>query len=1665
MNISKGADFMIKKRLTAFLMVFTFLFTLVPAASFVAFADANGVCVADGKLMLADFGNPDSVNIRKQDDAFEYTNEIAYEGKDTSMKFTLSESNKELDIIPPFQRDEWPASGDLKFRIHNSGSDDNGFVIAICSLETGFKPYEAVARTLKPGWNEVSFPRSTIDKIKNNTSAGYDDESNDIFIRFNCGGWTNFGYTNTPGDVLYIDSIYIELPNYGDTLTAPVPSIENAAAFVEADLGNNNIYTLSFNEALRSQHISNGKLYSVSDAVKVYEFDSSISDYVETEQSYSVSAEGSELNVAFDSELATAAYKIVLDSEAILSESGKKLSKDLEFYFSVGMESALFVVTSTNPESGKLIDDLSEGFGFVINFNNEVDDFDLDMMFEVTANGKPFSDYAVSKDYNSVKLTFKNELVPDCTYAITLSDDLADVNGFFIQGVKEYSFRTADVVGADGVIFDASVPAYLDVPFDGDINKPSSAFSIEKETQNTLGGDATFRFNHDVLPKGKQWDAILSLKAVPDISKYAYINYNIYSPEATNEKINILLRTYEGVLQQSANKQRWRYPLATDWQGWKTVSIPISKMTAENGMGNYFDATIINIGGWDFTKANAGHFLFDRIWLSDKLPSSVEYLGSEFENGSCYLENDLGGDNTYTFTFNGNLAGAVPSGAVKVEKYDGSEFVEYSDFELNSNGDKLGVDFGSALASGTTLKITLDPKKVLSETYAVGTGDIQELVFTVDGPSPYFELESSSVENGANVSELENITLKFNNELDKTHYVPDYISLYCDGEKVYNAYDYAIDGNNLTLTFTKELKNGGKYSINISPEYVDSFGNEYVGVSSISFTYGEVKSGGASTVIFSAGNVIEENGEKSFDLPSSNFSFNETDINLYPQNAKFTYKKSTNQSAQVNGYFVKEKVVPLDGMKYFNMLAYSPEVTENTAQIIFYTDCKNNKYVDSKRYQLALNWKGWKLISIPLTDLMNTGATIDGILLNTGGWRMTVPTDGYLLFDAVWASADKPSEIALESSSFADGYADAEIAGQLLNLKFNTALDFNAEPSVSLVDKNGTEVTDFEFSVKNDEITIIFGTLSASTTYTLTVDNVVSEEFSKISEPITMNFTTKADGVFIKSFDYNNKTAKAEIVNLSENAVNVTVVAYAIGEDNTALEKISEAVSVDTSITSELSFTTQKEIKDVKLFVMDSNGRFVSGKYFSGKSDSDEFVSKVSGSSASVSIDSYDINVNVFDAAIILSAVSDAAVVEITNQNSEIVAANIVRSDENGKAEFYYVFSSDMPSGNYTITATSDGKSASKTFAYLSSNDRTEFIGDANGTSVSKLSSFIKGQKDVFAMSDCTEAQIDDFADVIIENGPFNNYAEALEFAQSVPVILDEINSASWAKLTVLIEGNNKLLGGTTNSDVNYFLNLSDKNQNAVTQILSDMLPADTYEELTDKLSDAIDKYRDSLGSGASGGMGGGSGSRGNSMGGSFPVVPDANLYTPVEAETVFTDLAYASWATDSIMTLYKSGVISYPADGKFRPNDNITREEFVKMLVCAFGETAPYSEHRFTDEAEGAWYNAYLNKAYALGITKGYPDGSFGIGERISREDMITMCARTLEILGQNVAVSGELTFTDAGYVSDYAYAYVNALTQLGVINGMSDGSFAPKATATRAQAAKVIAKLMEIY
>lgn len=219
------------------------------------------------------------------------------------------------------------------------------------------------------------------------------------------------------------------------------------------------------------------------------------------------------------------------------------------------------------------------------------------------------------------------------------------------------------------------------------------------------------------------------------------------------------------------------------------------------------------------------------------------------------------------------------------------------------------------------------------------------------------------------------------------------------------------------------------------------------------------------------------------------------------------------------------------------------------------------------------------------------------------------------------------------------------------------------------------------------------------------------------------------------------------------------------------------------------------------------------------------------------------------------------------------------------------------------------------------------------------------------------------------------------------------------------------------------------------------------------------------------GGSGGGGGSSGGGRGGSTNIsLPPASSNLPVlqpdeQPQSSFYDLDDAAWAQESILALADLHIVDGFEDNSFRPNENITREQFVKLLVCAFGLYDENAQADFYDADGAAWYYPYVASAVKCGIVEGLGDGTFGVGTEITRQDMTVIAYRTMQYLEAEIpAVVSPSVFADQEEIAPYAHEAVSALQQAGIINGMDLQTFAPVQPCTRAMAAKVIYGLYQV-
>ena len=114
-------------------------------------------------------------------------------------------------------------------------------------------------------------------------------------------------------------------------------------------------------------------------------------------------------------------------------------------------------------------------------------------------------------------------------------------------------------------------------------------------------------------------------------------------------------------------------------------------------------------------------------------------------------------------------------------------------------------------------------------------------------------------------------------------------------------------------------------------------------------------------------------------------------------------------------------------------------------------------------------------------------------------------------------------------------------------------------------------------------------------------------------------------------------------------------------------------------------------------------------------------------------------------------------------------------------------------------------------------------------------------------------------------------------------------------------------------------------------------------------------------------------------------------------------------------------------------------------------------AKNDFADVSSDNWSATYIASAKANGLIKGVSENEFAPLSAVTREDIAVILYRATLLAGKTYETKKE-NFTDFDDVSDYAKEAVAYMAGTGIINGFEDGSFNPKAPATRAQAAKLI-------
>lgn len=185
------------------------------------------------------------------------------------------------------------------------------------------------------------------------------------------------------------------------------------------------------------------------------------------------------------------------------------------------------------------------------------------------------------------------------------------------------------------------------------------------------------------------------------------------------------------------------------------------------------------------------------------------------------------------------------------------------------------------------------------------------------------------------------------------------------------------------------------------------------------------------------------------------------------------------------------------------------------------------------------------------------------------------------------------------------------------------------------------------------------------------------------------------------------------------------------------------------------------------------------------------------------------------------------------------------------------------------------------------------------------------------------------------------------------------------------------------------------------------------------------------------------------------------------KVNTIFPDTSASGWYNDAVTYAVGRGIISGYSNGKFGTSDSIQRQDFLVMLARLDGvNLTSYGAKKsaFPDVPEGSYYEAAVNWGSEKGIVTGYQNGKFGVGDKVTREQLVTFLYRYAKYKGYDYSytsnrekiVSGR--YNDYKNVSTFAKEPILWAIEKGVISGKTTTTIAPQGNALRCEAAQIM-------
>lgn len=1194
-----------------------------------------------------------------------------------------------------------------------------------------------------------------------------------------------------------------------------------------------------------------------------------------------------------------------------------------------------------------------------------------------------------------------------------------------------------------------------------------------------------------------------------EYSDYEYLNFWMYVPEVlpTNNdgepsELSVILRTSAGT-----NVKAFYYNLPVAESGWNLVSIPRSDMKNKSAAADWTTtseivellfymnpkkAVLPDVKGWP--EDGSGYVLVDYMYLSKNMPdmSNLNFVQTSIENGADNVDEYLGNDKTVEFTANtGLLESGLNADKCTVREND---TVMPDGYRVYVEENKIKVTFNDTPKASSKYSITFDEGIVYSQ-YGMTTDAAYSLEFSIASASSVYRIDNSFPENGTENVPLDidgnnTVTLTMNNEPGNTDDLKNNIRVIKNNSVINSGYSINIDDKNIYVKFDNKLEANGKYTIKL-PDYAeDIYGNTISGDMSIVF-YTEQNSDNVATLL----SMGDPNTYS--DINFNDMVYKEAEhARIYEETLHYTIP-----AVNTFDFYLPVKT-DMSQYKYLNLWLYSPEIA-NSGFTITGWDNSGGYF----RAHKVVDWSGWQLITLNIADFATGGSgtpswkDVTSIGISVNGWTGYISPwskESYLCIDDVFLSKVNMDEPKMLGTSLPANYQNAPIFDFNVDFICSNVLGGVNKSLVKIYDEDNNEIENFDADTIGSKLNInINQNLNYNTMYKIVLqgNSIYDKTGAQISQDITYTFKTtspdisvgipvfKQDDNIISSIPASSSEIMASVLVSNDGTENNNVVLTAVqydAEGNTIdIQKQQKTIpSGESSNILNCMLNVKDETAKIAAFICDNNMKPLRREtaYLNGKDNIVRVYADSESASSNLRIDNAEISVRELSVTGTYNG-AGTVLVRITDSKGNDIHLDILSADENKCFGTICNLDKDSEEGQYTVTISAfDAASVSKNVIYLSDETREEILNEVNmATGVGEMSKIVSKYKSLLQIEELPQTRISNISRTLYEQKTYKTYNKLLETIKNADVLLERLNKLQWSELTAFLSANKNIVMYGENT-YDYYNSLSNEKKNAINTVIVKSLPQTDFSGFRSVFAAAVDDYKKNQSQGGTTGgsgssSGGGTGTHVGSIGGIknivVPPVIDNNATNETNQgvidNTQFSDMDNYSWAKAYVNNLLDRNIISMPDDKRFRPGDNITREEYVKMIVAAFD--IPIGEHecKYIDAVNGAWYQPYLAAATEAGIIEGNDDGSFGVGNPITRQDMAVIAYRAVSLTDKSLTIKNEaIVFDDNDSISDYAITAVSEMSAAGIIVGMGNSKFEPLVNAQRAQAAKVISDLV---